>query len=80
MLWRSRDNAWTSLDPERQSHVDDEASRLEQNFKAMNATGSLLGDPMADVLLKTWVPDIAGRLCGCAGGSASPAQVLEILG
>ena len=68
MLWRSRDNGWASRDRGRESHVVDEAWRLEQNIKAMNATGGLLGNPTADALLKLWVPDIAGWLCGCAGG------------
>ena len=63
MLWRSRGNGWALRDQGLQNHVDDEASRLEQNVKAIQATGSLLGDLKADDLLKTWVPDIAGRLC-----------------
>jgi hypothetical protein len=67
MLWRSRDNDWASRDPGWQMHVDAEASRLKQDIKAMNATGSLLGDTAADEMLEFWVPGIAGWLCGCAG-------------
>ena len=59
MLWRSRDNGWASRDRGRQNHVDGEASRLDQSIKAMNAAGGSSGDPTADALLKTWVPDIA---------------------
>ena len=64
MLWRVRANDRVSGDRGWQGHVADEALSLERKIQITIEGGYLLGSSNADALLKMWVPDIAGRLCG----------------
>ena len=63
MLWRVNLNGWVYSDTGRQRHFEEEALVLERKIKALNQTSKLLGNPKADALLRSWVPDIAARLC-----------------
>ena len=61
-LWRADAEGWAVAERGRKRYFQEQGLLLERDVRALGAQDCLLGHPLANAMLRSWVPGIVTKL------------------